>query len=141
MAGTKQRNACSKSALEQSPDYPPALWQNGYVLDRKKWRKIDDPDACLADSVRLAAYQRKREKTPDTIEGHMALAGWCAKRRMMDQRRAHLTRVLQIDPDHTAARGQLGLSSGRRELDFCQGDGRCTATRPEYCRRDAALAT
>ena len=33
-----------ESALEQAPDYAPALWQKGYVLDRKRWRKYDDPD-------------------------------------------------------------------------------------------------
>jgi len=104
----EQRTEMLQSALEQAPDYPPALWQNGYVLDRKRWRKFDDPDELLNDDVRLAAYRQKRETMPDTIEGHMALARWCTKRRMIDQRRAHLTRVLQIDPDHAGARGQLG---------------------------------
>lgn len=104
----EQRSAMLRSALEQLPDYPPALWHNGYVLDRRKWRKFDEAAELATDSTRLAAYRRKREKTSDTIEGHLALAAWCAKRRMMDQRRAHLTRVLQSDPDHAEARRQLG---------------------------------
>ena len=109
MQGTdEQRNAMLESALEQMPDYPPALWQNGYVLDRKKWKRFDDLAELLTDDVRLAAYRRKREETPDTIEGHMALASLCTKRRLTDQRRAHLTRVLQFDPDHVEARRQLG---------------------------------
>jgi len=105
----EQRSAMLKSALEQLPQYPPALWQNGYVLDRKKWRKFDDLTELATDGTRLAAYRLKREKTPDTIEGHVALAAWCAKRRLTDQRRAHLTRVLQFDLDHAFARGQLGF--------------------------------
>ena len=87
----EQRSAMLRSALEQLRGYPPALWHKGYVLDRKKWRKFDDTADLATDSNRLAAYRRKREKTPDTIEGHLALAAWCAKRGMTDQRRAHLT--------------------------------------------------
>jgi len=104
----EQRRAMLQSALEQLPDYPPALWQKGYVLDRKKWRKFDDLAELVTDNSRLAAYWRKRDKTPDTIEGHLAVAAWCGKRRLTDQQRAHLTRVLQFDPDHAEARRQLG---------------------------------
>jgi hypothetical protein len=104
----EERGAMLQSALEQLPDYPPALWHNGYVLNRKKWRKFDEVAELLTDDVRLAAYRRKREKTPDTVEGHLLLAAWCAKRRLTDQQRAHLTRVLHFDPDHAEARRQLG---------------------------------
>ncbi len=104
----EQREAMLDLALQQVANYAPALWQNGYVLDRKRWRKFDDPDELVAENARLTAYHHQRRDMADTIEGHMALANWCAKRRLMDQRCAHLLRVLQIDPDHAVARNQLG---------------------------------
>ena len=93
-----------QSALEKVPDHEAALWQSGYVLERKKWRNPDEVAALAAGDLRLAAYRRQRETTSDTIEGQLALAQWCAKRRLTDQRRAHLTAVLQIDPNHAKAR-------------------------------------
>ncbi len=39
----------------------------------------------------------------------MELARWCGKKKLFDQQRAHLTRVIELDPDHAEARAELGF--------------------------------
>lgn len=107
----EQRSATLQSALEQLPRYAPALWHSGHVLDRNQWRTLDEVAALARDENRLANYNRKRDQTPETMEGQLALATWCARQRLPDQRRAHLTQVLELDPDHAEARRQLGYRS------------------------------
>ncbi|GAB6166470.1 hypothetical protein JCM19992_24700 [Thermostilla marina] len=53
-------------------------------------------------------YLSIRETTPDTVEGHLELAQWCAEHYLTDERRAELRRVLQLDPDNARARALLG---------------------------------
>ena len=38
----------------------------------------------------------------------LALAGWCRRNGLNDQARAHLHRVIQLEPDHALARSELG---------------------------------
>lgn len=97
-----------QSALEQSPDYAPARWHNGYVQWNHKWLKYDQLPEVLDGDLRLIAYQRQRKQQADTVEGHLAMAAWCADRKLVEQQRAHLARVLQLDPNHQEARRQLG---------------------------------
>jgi hypothetical protein len=109
--GLRDRSEPLKPALEQVPDYGPARWHSGFVYDaqRKQWlRPREAADIALQDN-RLAAYRRAREKSAETVEGQSQLARWCAKRKLDDQARAHWTRVLQWQPDHEEALGQLGL--------------------------------
>jgi hypothetical protein len=56
----------------------------------------------------MAAYRHQRAQAPPTIEGQLELARWCGKRRLLEQQRAHLTRVLQIEPNQREARRLLG---------------------------------
>jgi len=104
----EDRNELLQSALDQMADYPPALWQTGQVRHQDKWLKFDELPDLLADDNRLAEYRRRREQTPNTAEGQLALAEWCAKHKLVDQARAHLTALLEIDPDHAQARRLLG---------------------------------
>ncbi len=103
-----ERNALLQSALEQVPQYAPAMWHSGHVQQRNRWLKIEELVRVSADDTRLAAYRRIRPQYPDTVEGQLALAEWCAKRKLAEQQRAHLTKVLQISPDHEPARRLLG---------------------------------
>jgi hypothetical protein len=97
-----------ESALEQVPDFAPALWQTGHVRHQNKWLPFDELPELLADDHRLAEYRRRREETPDTVDGQFSLAQWCAKHNLAERARAHLTAVLEIDPNHAEARRLLG---------------------------------
>ena len=104
-----RRQELLQSALEQVPDYPPALWQSGHVQHQNRWVRFDQLPDLLAEDSRLAEYQHRRDKTPNTVDGQLALARWCAEHKLDDRARAHLTAVLEIDPQHPQARQLLGF--------------------------------
>jgi hypothetical protein len=72
-------------------------------LDRSQVRQVRH-----ASDAELE-YEQIRHSYPNTAEGHERLAEWCGQRRMSAQRKFHLECVVQIDPDHVAARRALGF--------------------------------
>jgi hypothetical protein len=104
----QNRDYLLQSALEQVPDFPPALWLTGHVRHQNRWVKFDEFPDLLAGDRRLGEYGRRRAKTPHTVEGQLALARWCSKHKLADQGRAHLTAVLDVNPNHAEARSLLG---------------------------------
>ncbi len=105
------RRELLQAALEAAPDHPPARWQSGFVFDAKhrEWENVDDIVSRGAKDDALARYRDMRAKAPDTIPGQLELARWCADRKLEDQARAHLSRVLDFEPDHAQARQLLGF--------------------------------
>ena len=55
-------------------------------------------------------YDAIRATYPDTAKGQYELAEWCRVNRLPKQRRLHLMRVIELDPDHKDARHGLGYS-------------------------------
>lgn len=55
-------------------------------------------------------YEKIRPRYPDTVEGQWALAEWCYKQRLPAQRKTHLQRIIELDPEHEQARRALGYS-------------------------------
>jgi len=53
-------------------------------------------------------YAALRSTCPDTVAGHWQMVQWCAERQLSGQRQTHLERILELDPDHEAARLALG---------------------------------
>lgn len=60
--------------------------------------------------LRVEQYETKARETPDTVAAQMQLADWCRENRLDKQRKTHLRRVIELDPDHRAARFALGYS-------------------------------
>lgn len=103
------REKSLSAALDQSPKFEPALWQSGFVKFENQWYKFYQVPEMLAGRTSLVAYRSARAKAPETIEGQLELADLCAKRKLADQERAHLTKVLELDPDNAMARKRLGF--------------------------------
>ena len=103
-----KRNELLASAMEQAPNHPAARWHSGHVRYQEKWIEYDALPETLAEDRRHQTYRFMREKYPDTVQGQLGLAQWCAKNKLPDRQRAHLTRVLEADPDHAQARAMLG---------------------------------
>ena len=59
--------------------------------------------------VRLE-YERIAPDYPDTVDGQWRLGEWCRAQRLPDLRKLHLQRVVELDPQHEAARKALGYS-------------------------------
>lgn len=55
-------------------------------------------------------YEQVRETFADTAEGQWALSQWCREKKLRDQRKVHLKRVIEHDPNHQQARHALGYS-------------------------------
>jgi len=53
-------------------------------------------------------YEKIKPTYPDTVEGQWALAQWCLEHNLLTQRREHLQRIIQLDPNHAEARRSLG---------------------------------
>ncbi|NUQ65429.1 MAG: hypothetical protein HUU20_23420, partial [Pirellulales bacterium] len=102
------RGELLQAALRRSPDHAPARWHAGYVRVENHWLKFDDLSGVSASDRWLETYRKLRDEYPDSVEGHLALARWCAQRSLEDQARAHRTRILEMDPDNAEARGALG---------------------------------
>jgi hypothetical protein len=97
------------AATKKVPGYAPAMWQLGYLKDsRNRWVKADDYLRQGTAAAPLASYLRVRSDYADTMEGQLALAEWCQQKKLPEQARAHLSRVLELEPNHAAARAALG---------------------------------
>ena len=70
-------------------------------------------DAAVVEKVQpvppeLAEYEKVRRQYPDTVQGQLQMADWCRDHNLTAQRKTHLERVLQLDPDQAEARRLLG---------------------------------
>ena len=96
-------------AARLSPDYGPAQWHRGFLRMGTEWRAVDS----LMDGQELTLaekeYLLRREKLEDTVEGNLKLANWCRERSLPQQERAHLLRILELNPDQSGIRERLGM--------------------------------
>ena len=109
--GVNDRGELLKPAIAQAPRYEPARWQSGQVFDskRKEWLAWDDVQERAAKDDRLVKYRQARDRHADSIDSQLELARWCRDHKMPDQAKAHLTRVLEINPNQAEARQELGF--------------------------------
>lgn len=77
-----------------------------------------------ATSAAEAEYTKLAQGSADTVEAHWQLAEWCRQHKLRSAAQQHLTRILELDPNHEQARAILG---------FRRKDG-------EWKTRDALMA-
>lgn len=53
-------------------------------------------------------YKKRKKAMPNTAQAHYDLALWCEERGLPSKRVKHLKIVIDLDPDHAAARDALG---------------------------------
>jgi hypothetical protein len=56
-----------------------------------------------------AEYLEMARSSPDTAAAHWKMAEWCRERKMTDEQRLHLSRVVELEPNHEKARAALGF--------------------------------
>jgi hypothetical protein len=56
-----------------------------------------------------ADYDELARGSADTVEAHWKLAEWCREHNLREQAQRHLTRILELDPNHQQARALLGF--------------------------------
>ena len=105
-----ERKRLLATAEDLAPQFAPARWHQGLIRDaRNRWVPIEDFVQEATSSTSLRDYYRARSEFPDNVDGQYALAQWCRQRGLAPQQRAHLSRVLELAPDHEAARRELGF--------------------------------
>ena len=102
------RDAGLERALELSPGETLARGHKGYLRYGKAWVHYDKLNDLLPIRQILIVYEAQREHTEDDVASHLELANWCRKYRFPKQELAHLSRVLQLNSNHPAARRRLG---------------------------------
>ncbi|HUE69737.1 MAG TPA: HEAT repeat domain-containing protein [Pirellulaceae bacterium] len=70
--------------------------------------QLDQVSEHLRPSAAHREYERLAPTFPDTVAGHWSLALWCRQQGLSDLRRKHLTRIIELDPNHRQARSLLG---------------------------------
>ncbi|MEZ6118071.1 MAG: polymorphic toxin-type HINT domain-containing protein [Pirellulaceae bacterium] len=101
------RDALLAEALQLDDDHRLARHRSGFLQVDKDWVAIDDwMDQQQPNRIRMQ-YVRKRDRTADTAAAQLALANWCASRKLFDEESAHLHRVVQLQSDHEEANQRL----------------------------------
>lgn len=101
------------SGTEQSPDETQRSANDGpvsiktlsgatVVVDR------DQIEFATRRPVILEHYEVRAQQTADTVEAQWALAEWCREHNLESERKVHLERVIELDPDHEKAHHALG---------------------------------
>jgi hypothetical protein len=134
----RERNTILASLAVEAPDYAPLRWQQGYIRDGKRgWIQADKFLQATKLAERLALYEARRAKAGETVADQLALAEWCAEHKLLPQHRAHLMRVIDLDPDNAGARAALGFV--RQAGNWVSRDQMASETEKEAARA-AALA-
>jgi hypothetical protein len=83
-----------------------------YVVRTAAGLTITLPQEQVREAVRQSAaeaeYHRRAPATANTIDDQWSLAEWCRQQNLTNERRTHLERIIQLDPNHQRARGALG---------------------------------
>ncbi len=64
----------------------------------------------IREPTDVSEYDRFAPSLSDTVADQWRIAEWCRARGLKEQQRQHLWRVIELDPDHTAARQALGFT-------------------------------
>jgi len=99
-----ERSVLLSKAMEASPEFAPARWHAGMIQVDGQWMAVEDSQPTDA----MKNYAAFRLQQADTLEGNLALAEYCSRVGLQGQRRAHLTRVLELDGENQTALRGLG---------------------------------
>ncbi len=84
----------------------------GLVSYEDRWRRpevvAETARADAALTARLADYNARRARTPDTADAQWRLALWCEEAGLKSEATAHLSAVVRLDPSHENAWKRLG---------------------------------
>lgn len=104
-----RREALLKRALELDPQYAPARWHAGYVMDAGGWSRLEQVQQRAVADSRLAEYRQLRDSFGSNPAGQLALARFCRNHNLHAYAKLHWWNVLQADSDNVEAIRGLGL--------------------------------
>jgi hypothetical protein len=94
-------------------------WAAEYTIRTNDGGQITIPRTQVKEIVRPrdaeVTYEKIAPTYPDTVEGQMDLANWCAKNYLSVVEKNHLKRVIELSPDHEKARHRLNYEKYQGE--------------------------
>jgi hypothetical protein len=72
-------------------------------IPRSQIARVDSTSAAEKEYAELA------RKSADSVEAHWKLAQWCRDHKLRERAQQHLTRILELEPNHEEARAILGF--------------------------------
>lgn len=69
-----------------------------------------------------AAYAEALKTASETIESHLNMASVAHKNQLVDHKKAHYERIIELDPDHATARDALGFTKNRLDGSWISRD-------------------
>lgn len=106
---TDERQALLEEAQAKSPQSSVVQWATGNVKFRNRWVNIDDLPKAAQSLSSFSTYHAIRDRYADNSARQFELAKWCERNGLDEQARAHLTRVIELEPNHLEAREKLGF--------------------------------
>lgn len=89
-------------------DIAEVQWARGYVQYKDRWLRPDEVAEQSRTDTLLEEYRARRKLADDTATSQWELANWCREQKLLEQQRAHLERVMQLEPNHPQARQAAG---------------------------------
>jgi hypothetical protein len=87
--------------------------QSKYVIELAGGGRVTVPRSQVSrvDTVSgdEAEYRKLSRSSPDTVEAHWKIVEWCRQRKLVQQMKPHLARILELDPNHEQARALSGF--------------------------------
>ena len=95
----------------QQNGFAPALWHGGQIQQSDgNWKSVESSMEEFAQDDKLTQYQQRRSQLEDTVANHLLIARWCASQKLGEQCQAHLSRVIDMQPENLLAREALGYT-------------------------------
>jgi hypothetical protein len=106
-------------AVLRDPKNATARGLMGLVDDHGRWQRPEAvSERVKADealTAKLAEYNGRRERMPDTADAHWKLGLWCEQNGLQPEARAHFSSVTRLEPGNDAAWKRLGFKKhGKR---------------------------
>lgn len=106
-----RRGGSLKGIIQKTPEenggYYEILLETGGLLKLLK----NEVDSVVAPQSSTESYQAELKKHDlSSVEGHLNLAKWCQENKLRVQKTKHLRKVIELDPDQSAARRLLGYT-------------------------------
>lgn len=99
------RDELLQEATKSNKDFGPANWYQGMTLDKKgQWHEIPEVVDAASNNQLLAEYEKLSSNLNDNVPDNWMLATWGATNQLNFQFRAHLEKVLKLNPKHQGAR-------------------------------------
>ncbi len=85
-----------------------------YLIETESGGRLTLDKSQVKEAIRQSPssfeYEQLAPSVADTADEQWDLAEWCRQRQLIEQRTAHLLRIIELEPDHAAARRALGFS-------------------------------